>query len=96
MEQLDAEADNLSRAIHSDYVRYRQAYEELLTERKNVELATANYNTVATRFDEGIALITDMLDAANSRLEAEQLLVNARINIIYYYYRLMFTSGKIV
>ena len=44
---------------------------------------------------EGIALITDMLDAANSRLDAEQQLVNARIDIIYNYYKLLFTSGKI-
>ncbi len=36
-----------------------------------------------------MALITDMLDAANSKLDAEQLLVNARINIIQNYYRLL-------
>lgn len=36
-----------------------------------------------------------MLDAANSRLDAEQALVNARINIIYCYYKLLFTTGKI-
>ena len=42
-----------------------------------------------------MALITDMLDAANAQLDAQQRLVNARINIIYYYYKLLFTSGKI-
>ena len=54
-----------------------------------------NYSTVFTRYSADMALITDMLDAANSLLEAEQQLVNARINIIYYYYKLLFTSGKI-
>ena len=48
-----------------------------------------------TRYSADMALITDMLDAANSKLDAEQQLVNARINIIYYYYKLLFTSGKI-
>lgn len=42
-----------------------------------------------------MALITDMLDAANARLDAEQQLVNARINITYYYYKLLFNSGQI-
>ncbi len=52
-------------------------------------------SAVATRYSEGMALITDMLDAANARLDAGQQLVNARINIIYYYYKLLFISGTI-
>lgn len=42
-----------------------------------------------------MALITDMLDAADARLDAELRLVNARIDIIRYYYKLLLTSGKI-
>lgn len=60
-----------------------------------MELAERNYNTVLTRYSADMALITDMLDAANARLDAEQALVNARINIIYCYYKLLFTTGKI-
>lgn len=95
IERLDAAEENVSLGIRADYVRYLESYEELKTQQKSVELATRNYATVATRYSAGIALITDMLDAANSRLDAEQQLVNARINIIYYYYKLLFTSGKI-
>lgn len=95
IEQLDAERERVNLQINSDYIRYREAYEELLTRRKSVELALQNYHTVSTRFSEGMALITDMLDAANSKLDAEQQLVNAQINIIYSYYKLLFTSGKI-
>ena len=60
-----------------------------------MELARSNYDIVSTRYAAGMALITDLLDAANSRLDAEQQLVNARINIIYNYYRLLFIVGKI-
>lgn len=94
-EQLDAERENVSLGIRADYVRYLEAYEELKTRQKSVELADRNYRTVSTRYNEGMALVTDMLDAANARLDAGQQLVNARINIIYYYYKLLFTSGKI-
>ena len=94
-EQLSAAEENLSLAVNADHVRYLEAYEELKTQQKSVELAERNYLTTSTRYSADMALITDMLDAANSKLDAEQQLVNARINIIYYYYKLLFTTGKI-
>ena len=94
-DELDAARENTELAVRADYVRYLESYEELNTQQKSVELAERNYNTVFTRYSADMALITDMLDAANSKLDAEQQLVNARINIIYYYYKLLFTSGKI-
>ena len=95
IEQFDVARENLSLAVNADHVRYLEAYEELKTQQKSVELAERNYNTTSTRYSADMALITDLLDAANSKLDAEQQLVNARINIIYYYYKLLFTSGKI-
>ena len=94
-DELEAVKQNVDMGVRADHIRYLESYEELKTQQKSVELAERNYNTVATRFGAEMALITDMLDAANSRLEAEQQLVNARINIIYYYYKLLFISGKI-
>lgn len=95
LDQLEAARENVSLGVRADYVRYMEAYEELKTQQKSVELAEKNYRTTSMRYSEGMALITDMLDAANSKLDAEQMLVNARINIIYYYYKLLFTSGRI-
>ena len=94
-EELEAAREGIDLAVRADHVRYLEAYEELKTQEKSVELAERNYRTISTRYSEGMALITDMLDAANSRIDAEQQLVNARINIIYYYYKLLFTTGKI-
>ncbi len=95
IEQLDATRENVALTVNSDYVRYLEAYEELKTRQKSVELAERNYHTTSTRYSADMALITDMLDAANARLDAEQQLVNARINIIYYYYKLLFITRKI-
>ena len=94
-DQLTATRENVGLQVRADYVRYIESYEELKTQQKSVELAERNYATTSTRYSADMALITDMLDAADSKLEAEQNLVNARINIIYYYYKLLFTSGKI-
>lgn len=95
LEELDATRQAVSLAVRADHIRYLEAYEELKTQQKSVELAQRNYHTTSTRYSADMALITDLLDAANSQLDAQQQLVNARINIIYYYYKLLFTSGKI-
>ena len=95
IEQLEATREDIDLAVNADYVKYLEAYEELKTQEKSVELADRNYRTTSTRYSADMALITDLLDAVNSKLDAEQQLVNARINIIYYYYKLLFTTGKI-
>lgn len=95
IDDLAAASENVELAVRADYIRYLEAYEELKTRQKSVELAERNYTTTSTRYSADMALITDLLDAANAKLDAEQQLVNARINIIYNYYKLLFTSGKI-
>lgn len=94
-EELAAAEKNVSLAVKADHIHYLEAYEELKTRQKSTELAERNYRTISTRYSADMALITDMLDAANAKLDAEQQLTNARINIIYYYYKLLFTTGKI-
>lgn len=94
-EEHQAALEELENAIHADHARYRQAHSDIATREKAVELARSNYDVVETRYTEGMALITDLLDAANARLDAEQRLVNARIDILYYYYKLLYTAGKI-
>lgn len=94
-DRLAAAREGVELAVRADYIKYLEAYEELKTQNKSVELAERNYRTTSTRYSADMALITDLLDAANAKLDAEQKLVNARIDIIYYYYKLLFTTGKI-
>lgn len=94
-EELDAARENLELDIRSAYVRYLEAYEELKTQRKAVELAEQNYAVTSTRYSAGMALVTDLLDAADARLDSGEKLVNAHIDIVYNYYKLLFMSGKI-
>lgn len=95
LDRLESARQDVSLGVRADYVRYMEAYQVLTTRQKSVDLADRNYRTISTRYTEGMALITDMLDAANSKLDADQKLVDARIDIIYYYYKLLFTSGRI-
>lgn len=95
LDRLESARQDVSLGVRADYVRYMEVYQVLTTRQKSVDLADRNYRTISTRYTEGMALITDMLDAANSKLDADQKLVDARIDIIYYYYKLLFTSGRI-
>lgn len=93
--QRQALSDNLMRRVHESYIAYVQAGQQLDTEEVNVRLANENYNVVETRFNNGMALLTDMLDASNAKLDAEIKLVNARNNILLSYYQLKYISGTL-
>ena len=91
----DEVVEQTSLAIQSDYVRYMEAYDEVVTLEKSVQLATENYQVIENRYRNDIALVTDMLDASNQLLDAELKLVNARINVIFNYYKLKNTPGNL-
>ena len=82
-------------AIHSNYIRYEEAYFVEETNRKSVELAESNYRVVEKRYQNEIALITDMIDAANQLLDAELQLTISQINILMRYYHLMAIAGTL-
>ena len=94
-DELRAASERVNLDVRSAHIQYLEAFEVLKSREKSVELADRNYDNISTRYDEGMALVTEMLDAADSRLRARTNLVNARIDIIYNYYKLLFASGKI-
>ena len=65
---------------------HKQSFVELRTQQKSVELAQQNYQVVSNRYNNQLALITDMIDASNIKLNVELQEVNARINIAYTYF----------
>lgn len=90
-----AMSEALSRRVHEAYVAMLQATRMLETEQLNVRLANENYQVVQTRFQNDMALLTDMLDASAVKLDSEVRLVNARISLMLAYYQLKFISGTL-
>lgn len=86
------QVDNL---MQQAWVGYQQSYTELQTQQKSVELARQNYEVVNERYINQLALITDMIDASNMRLDAELAEVDARINIAYAYYKMKYLAGQL-
>lgn len=79
-------------AVHTAYVNLQTARTQLLSHQKSVQLATENYDVVSKRYENGLALVTDLTDAANVRLESELSLANARINLVFCYYSLKYAA----
>ena len=76
-------AEQLNNQVQQAYTYYQQAYVELETQQKSVQLAGQNYQVVNDRYLSQLALITDMIDASNIKLDAELKEVDARIGIIF-------------
>ena len=87
--------EQLNNNVQAAYVQYQQTYVELETQRKSVELAQQNYDVMNARYLSQLALVTDMVDASNLKLNAELNEVDARINIVYAYYRMKYVAGEI-
>ena len=88
------QTEQLNNNVQAAYVQYQQTYVELETQKKSVELAQQNYEVMNARYLSQLALVTDMVDASNLKLNAELNEVDARINIVYAYYKMKYVAGE--
>ena len=84
----------VSDGVHAAYVDFSTARTQLATREKSLQLASENYDVVSRRYQNGLAIVTDLTDAANMRLDAELQLANARIGLVYAYYNLCYSANK--
>lgn len=92
-ERLALVREQMDTRVQAEYVNFLTSFTDVKTQRKQVELAEQNYNVVHNRYKNELALLTDMLDASNTRLAAEMALVDAYISLLYNYYKLKYTVG---
>ena len=93
--QQELVAEELDHTIHKAYVDLKEAYIRLYTQEKSLQLAHENFHIVRQRYLNGLALITDMLDASNTQLDTELQLANDQIEILYQYYLLKKITGTL-
>lgn len=89
------EQDRVRTDVKDAYVRFNEAFTIYDTQMKSLQLAQQNHAVVSNRYLNDLALITDMLDADNAKLNAELQVVNARINILFNYFKLKKTTGTL-
>ena len=91
-ETISLAREGVENAVQANYTNLLTSYTEVNTQEKQVELAKQNYSVVQNRYQNDLALLTDMVDASNMKLSAEMSLVNARINMLYNFYRLKYVT----
>ena len=94
-QQVELVQENIDKAVQADYVNVQTAMTAIDTQRKQVELAEEHYRVTKSRYDSGLALLTDMLDASNMKLSADMELVNAQIKLLYNFYKLKYSTSTL-
>ena len=84
--------EKIKNDVQEGYVNFMTSFTDLRTQEKSLKLADENYNVTDNRYKNGMALLTDMLDASNMKLNAGMELANARINILYNYYKMKYIT----
>lgn len=92
---LDSAEESVMLDVRSAYIRYLDSFELLKTQEKSLQLARENYEVIANRYANDLVLVTDLVDADNLRLAAEVQYVNAQINVIYNYCKLLYETGTL-
>lgn len=92
-EKEELQLENARNAVYSAYTKYKESYEKLSVHETSLTLAEENYRIINNRYLNDLVLITEMLDASTTKLNAELEVVNARIDIVYRYYALLRELG---
>lgn len=79
--------------IWSAYLKHNEALERVHSLELSVRQAHENYRIMYNRYMNQLAILTDLLDADNIRLNAELELTNAKTNVLYTYYKLKKACG---
>lgn len=82
-------------AVKNGVIGFRRSLDELRVLEKGCEVARENHAVVVERYKSGVALVTEMMDAGNSLLDAELKLVDGRINTVFQSLNLQRVSGGI-
>jgi len=94
-ESVQLARESIENGVQASYTNLLTSSVEVNTLEKQVELADQNYAVVKNRYDNDLALLTDMLDASNMKLSADIALVNARINMLYNYFKLKYITNTL-
>ena len=94
-EALALAREGVENGVQANYTNLLTSYTEVKTQQKQVELALQNYAVVQNRYQHELALLTDMVDASNIKLSAEMALVNARIGMLYNFYKLKYVTNTL-
>lgn len=91
----EQQKQDLRIGIRTAYLKHNEALQRVEALKLSVRQAEENYRIMRNRYLSQLAILTDMLDADNLRLNAELQLTTARTQVIYTYYQLQRAAGRL-
>jgi len=91
--QYDDLSDNARMDIDQNYLKYKESLEKVDVAQKSLEQAVENYKIVKSKYDNHVALLTDLLDADNYLLNAKINLTSSRADATLAYYSMLKSAG---
>lgn len=88
-------AQSIRMTIQKALLKHREATERVEALKLSVRQAEENYRIMRNRYMNQLAILTDLLDADNLRLNAELQLTTARTQVVYTYYELQRAVGAL-
>ena len=82
-------------AVNAAYIKYNEALSQNATFEKNKSLASENYRIMESKYNNQLAILLDLIDASNAKLDAELQYTNSEVHIIFAYYKLLKESGNL-
>lgn len=81
--------------IKASYIKHNEALERVSILIKSVEQSNENYRIVLNKYQNRMAILTDLLDASTLQLDAQLLLTEAKTTAVHTYYQLLRDSGTL-
>lgn len=89
------EMQETEQRVHRAYIQFNEACSKIAIFRDQVVLAQENYLQVETKYFNQLALLVDMIDASNEKLNAELDLQNGLAERVFNFYKLEQTTGNL-
>jgi len=93
--QKEATLDNINLEISSLKIKMDDMKDKIALAKKNIDQSQVNYKIVSAKYFNQLALLTDLLEADNLYLQSKYHLIEAKNQLLNYYYQLSFTIGKL-
>jgi outer membrane protein len=89
----DQISDGVRMEVNQDFVKYETSLKKIDVAQRSVSQAEENYRTTLSRYNQHIALLTDLLDADVLLLQAKMNLTDARADAEIAYNHLLKSTG---
>ncbi|PKF75911.1 TolC family protein [Chryseobacterium sp. PMSZPI] len=93
--QIEENEEKIRHNVYEAYKKFEETDQKVKIAEEAINQAKENYRIVRTKYANKLSLITELIDADNSYLEAESNLISVKINRQLKYYQLQYTIGNL-